>query len=66
MTRSEIAFTFLLLFALAGMILASDKAISAFGKWRERRAIEKRNALQERYGMKSFRGVKEFRHDDIR
>jgi hypothetical protein len=47
-------------FVLGGAILLADKLYRAFGKWHERRAIEKRNALQELYGMKPFRGTKEY------
>ena len=51
-------------FVLGAIILLADKLYRAFGKWSERRAIEKRNALQERYGLTPFRGTKEYRYDD--
>jgi hypothetical protein len=47
-------------FVLGAAILLADWLYRKFGKWAERRAIEKRNAQQELYGMKPFRGTKEY------
>lgn len=45
-------------FALGGGILLADFLYLRIGRWRERKAIEKRNAMQVRYGMVPFRGTK--------
>jgi hypothetical protein len=51
-------------FIFGGGILIADFLYIRIGKWRERRAIAKRNARQVRFGMAPFRGTKEYRYDD--
>lgn len=51
MSGREIAFTFLFLFAIAGMILLGDKALTAFDKWRERRARRIRDEQLRKWGI---------------
>lgn len=55
MSGAEIAFTFLFLFAIAGMILAGDKALRAFDQWRYRRAQHIRDAQLRKWGMKPWK-----------
>lgn len=45
-------------FALGGGILIADFLYIRISRWREQRAIEKRNAAQVRFGMVPFRGTK--------
>jgi hypothetical protein len=51
-------------FIFGAAVLIADFAYIRIGKWRERRAIAKRNARQVRFGIAPFRGTKEFRYDD--
>lgn len=51
-------------FALGAGILLADFAYLRINKWRERRAIERRNAKLVRHSLTPFRGVKARIYDD--